>query len=280
MIEVDQPQHLCRREPEHGDEALEASPDLQGVKPHLAMKSTLSSGVQGRSAVLHRQQQCEDRMRSRSCTVDDRGPTTAMVACASPTTYRIAGASGSLPIGMESVATLLRLGASLLTPHTDATPSRETTTRLPVTRSSRPHAAFCWAARTSRSVAKGVRAQCPDIQGDAVGAKSCACRFGLRAVHGDREACIGGQLRTSTWYVDAQHHLGGVESRHSASPDGRVSSGGYGGATGTVVPRDLRTFTVSRPSASCIRTGRWSTSAFAALLSQRADHSAGCSSRG
>ena len=81
---------------------------------------------------------------------------------------------GFLPVGMESVAPLLRLGATLLAPHTDAAPvegddhrlrpffvlgprflrltrtrppSRETTTRFPVTRSSRPHAALCWAAR-------------------------------------------------------------------------------------------------------------------------------------
>ena len=38
MIEVDQPQHLCRREPERGDEALEASPDpgrAVGDEEHL-----------------------------------------------------------------------------------------------------------------------------------------------------------------------------------------------------------------------------------------------------
>ena len=36
-------------------------------------------------------------------------------------------------------------------------------------------------------------------------------RFGQRAEHGDRAACIGGQLRRAP-VVDAQHHQGGVES--------------------------------------------------------------------
>ena len=97
-------------------------------------------------------------------------------------------------------------------------PSRETTTRFPVTRSSRPHAALCWAARGPRSVAIGGRAEGLDIQGDAVGAE-LRLRFGQRAEHGDRAACIRGQLRRAP-VVDAQHHQGGVESRPPLRPTG------------------------------------------------------------
>ena len=61
-----------------------------------------------------------------------------------------------------------------------------------------------------RSVAIGGRAEGLDIQGDAVGAE-LRLRFGQRAEHGDRAACIRGQLRRAP-VVDAQHHQGGVES--------------------------------------------------------------------
>ena len=44
-------------------------------------------------------------------------------------------------------------------------------------------------------------------------------RFGQRAEHGDRAACIGGQLRRAP-VVDAQHHQGGVESRPPLRPTG------------------------------------------------------------
>ena len=62
LIEVDQPQHLCRREPERGDEALDASPDpgrAVGDEEHLV------SGVEADLPRV-RQQQGEDRLRSRS----------------------------------------------------------------------------------------------------------------------------------------------------------------------------------------------------------------------
>ena len=60
MIEVDQPQHLCRREPERGDEALDALPDpgrAVGDEEHLV------SGVEADLPRV-RQQQGEDRLRS------------------------------------------------------------------------------------------------------------------------------------------------------------------------------------------------------------------------
>ena len=44
-------------------------------------------------------------------------------------------------------------------------------------------------------------------------------RFGQRAEHGDRAACIRGQLRRAP-VVDAQHHQGGVESRPPLRPTG------------------------------------------------------------
>ena len=102
MIEVDQPQHLCRREPERGDEALEASPDpgrAVGDEEHLV------SGVEADLPRV-RQQQGEDRLRP-----------------------------------------FFVLGPRFLRLTRTRPPSRETTTRFPVTRSSRPHAALCWAAR-------------------------------------------------------------------------------------------------------------------------------------
>ena len=69
-----------------------------------------------------------------------------------------------------------------------------------------------------RSVAIGGRAEGLDIQGDAVGAE-LRLRFRQRAEHGDRAACIGGQLRRAP-VVDAQHHQGGVESRPPLRPTG------------------------------------------------------------
>ena len=49
--------------------------------------------------------------------------------------------------------------------------------------------------------------------------RSCACASASGAEHGDRAACIGGQLRRAP-VVDAQHHQGGVESRPPLRPTG------------------------------------------------------------
>ena len=123
-----------------------------------------------------------------------------------------------LPVGMESVAPLLRLGATLLAPHTDAAPVEGDDHPLP------GHAVQQTARRAllgrsgPRSVAIGGRAEGLDIQGDALGAE-LRLRFGQRAEHGDRAACIRGQLRRAP-VVDAQHHQGGVESRPPLRPTG------------------------------------------------------------
>ena len=204
MIEVDQPQHLCRREPERGDEALDASPDpgrAVGDEEHLV------SGVEADLPRV-RQQQGEDRLRSPERAVDDRGPrlrrSPVVADDVQDEELRF------LPVGMESVAPLLRLGATLLAPHTDAAPVEGDDHPLP------GHAVQQTARRAllgrsgPRSVAIGGRAEGLDIQGDAVGAE-LRLRFRQRAEHGDRAACIGGQLRRAP-VVDAQHHQGGVES--------------------------------------------------------------------
>ena len=115
------------------------------------------------------------------------------------------------------------LGPQLLAPHTDAAPVEGDDHPLP------GHAVQQTARRAllgrsgPRSVAIGGRAEGLDIQGDAVGAE-LRLRFGQRAEHGDRAACIGGQLRRAP-VVDAQHHQGGVESRPPLRPSGRVSRG-------------------------------------------------------
>ena len=187
MIEVDQPQHLCRREPERGDEALDALPDpgrAVGDEEHLV------SGVEADLPRV-RQQQGEDRLRSPERAVDDRGPrlrrSPVVADDVQDEELRF------LPVGMESVAPLLRLGATLLAPHTDAAPVEGDDHPLP------GHAVQQTARRAllgrsgPRSVAIGGRAEGLDIQGDAVGAE-LRLRFGQRAEHGDRAACIRGQL--------------------------------------------------------------------------------------
>ena len=212
MIEVDQPQHLCRREPERGDEALEASPDpgrAVGDEEHLV------SGVEADLPRV-RQQQGEDRLRSPERAVDDRGPrlrrSPVVADDVQDEELRF------LPVGMESVAPLLRLGATLLAPHTDAAPVEGDDHPLA------GHAGQQTARRAllgrsgPRSVAIGGRAEGLDIQGDALGAE-LRLRVGQRAEHGDRAACIGGQLRRAP-VVDAQHHQGGVESRPPLRPTG------------------------------------------------------------
>ena len=119
---------------------------------------------------------------------------------------------------MESVAPLLRLGATLLAPHADAAPVEGDDHPLP------GHAVQQTARRAllgrsgPRSVAIGGRAEGLDIQGAAVGA-ALRRRFRQRAEHGARAACIGGQLRRAP-VVDAQHHQGGVESRPPRRPTG------------------------------------------------------------
>ena len=86
---------------------------------------------------------------------------------------------------MESVAPLLRLGATLLAPHADAAPVEGDDHPLP------GHAVQQAARRAllgrsgPRSVAIGGRAEGLDIQGDAVGAE-LRLRFSQRAEHGDR----------------------------------------------------------------------------------------------
>ena len=92
-------------------------------------------------------------------------------------------------------------------------PSRETTTRFPVNAVQQTARRALLGRSGPRSVAIGGRAEGLDIQGDAVGAE-LRLRFGQRAVHGDRAACIRGQLRRAP-VVDAQHHQGGVESHRS-----------------------------------------------------------------
>ena len=116
MIEVDQPQHRCRREPERGDEALAALPDpgrAVGDEEHRV------SGVEADRPRV-RQQQGEDRLRSPERAVDDRGPrlrrSPGVAADVQDAELRF------LPVGMESVAPLLRLGATLLAPPADAAP--------------------------------------------------------------------------------------------------------------------------------------------------------------
>ena len=163
-----------------------------------------------------RQQQGEDRLRSPERAVDDRGPrlrrSPVVADDVQDEELRF------LPVGMESVAPLLRLGATLLAPHADA---------APVEGDDHPLAghAVQQAARRAllgrsgpRSVAIGGRAEGLDIQGDALGAE-LRLRFGQRAEHGDRAACIRGQLRRAP-VVDAQHHQGGVESRPPLRPTG------------------------------------------------------------
>ena len=163
-----------------------------------------------------RQQQGEDRLRSPERAVDDRGPrlrrSPVVADDVQDEELRF------LPVGMESVAPLLRLGATLLAPHADAAPVEGDDHPLP------GHAVQQTARRAllgrsgPRSVAIGGRAEGLDIQGDAVGAE-LRLRFGQRAVHGDRAACIRGQLRRAP-VVDAQHHQGGVESRPPLRPTG------------------------------------------------------------
>ena len=76
--------------------------------------------------------------------------------------------------------------------------------------------------------------------------QSC-CRFGQRwsCMATLQRACIRGQLRRAPVVDAAPPRRGRVPA--SASPDGRVSRE-YGVVTGTVVPREVRTLTVSRPS--------------------------------
>ena len=53
-IEVDQPQHLCRREPERGDEALEASPDpgrAVGDEEHLVKGTKIRASTDSQQRV-------------------------------------------------------------------------------------------------------------------------------------------------------------------------------------------------------------------------------------
>ena len=137
MIEVDQPQHLCRRDP---SAAMRRWMRCQIQGAPSAMKSTLSAAL--RPIWRVRQQQGEDRLRSPERAVDDRGPRLRR----SPVVADDVQDLRFLPVGMESVAPSSSWGhascASRARP-----PSRETTTRFPVTRSSRPHAALCWAAR-------------------------------------------------------------------------------------------------------------------------------------
>ena len=180
-----------------------------------AMKRHLVSGVEADLPRV-RQQQGEDRLRSPERAVDDRGPrlrrSPVVADDVQDEELRF------LPVGMESVAPLLRLGATLLAPHADAAPVEGDDHPLA------GHAVQQTARRAllgrsgPRSVAIGGRAEGLDIQGDAVGAE-LRLRFGQRAEHGDRAACIRGQLRRAP-VVDAQHHQGGVESRPPLRPTG------------------------------------------------------------
>ena len=116
---------------------LEASPDpgrAVGDEEHLV------SGVEADLPRV-RQQQGEDRLRSPERAVDDRGPrlrrSPVVADDVQDEELRF------LPVGMESVAPLLRLGATLLAPHADAAPVEGR--RPPASRSRGP------ADRTPRS---------------------------------------------------------------------------------------------------------------------------------
>ena len=212
MIEVDQSQHRRRREPERRDEARDALPD-----PGRAVGDE-EDLVSGGEADLPRVrlQQGEDRIRPPERAVDDGGPRLSRSPVVADDVedeeLRL------LPVGVESVAPFLGLGATLLASHADAAPVEGDDNPLPGHAVQQPARRALLGRAGPRGVAIGGRAEGLDIQGDAVVAE-LGLRFRQRAEHGDRPARVGGQLRRAP-VVDAPHHQGGVESRPPLPPPG------------------------------------------------------------
>ena len=186
-----------------------------------AMKSTLSAALRP-ICRAYDNSRAKTASGPRERAVDDRGPrlrrSPVVADDVQDEELRF------LPVGMESVAPPSSSWGHASCASHGRGPRRGR--RPPASRSRGP------ADRTPRSAGPLGPAQRSDrrssgrvlISRAMPSERSCACAVGQRAEHGDRAACIGGQLRRAP-VVDAQHHQGGVESRPPLRPTGRVSRG-------------------------------------------------------